>query len=82
MRSNGSSGSATRYALTHRETEILGLMLLGKTDREIARTLSLGRRTVSNHVSNVLLKMNAKTRTEAAVRAVVLGVVSPPQQEI
>jgi two-component system NarL family response regulator len=42
----------------------------GKPDREIAMILDVSQRTVSKHVENILLKMGAKSRTEAAVRAV------------
>lgn len=57
------------YELTKREVEILRLMADGKDNRDIASTLSINVRTVANHVSNILFKMNAKNRTEAAAIA-------------
>lgn len=41
----------------------------GKDNKEIASALSINIRTFANHVSNVLFKMNAKNRTEAAAIA-------------
>jgi two-component system, NarL family, response regulator LiaR len=54
------------FGLTRREFEILRLMADGLNNRAIARTLSIQERTVANHVSNILFKINAKNRTEAA----------------
>lgn len=58
------------YRLTFRELTVLALVAQGKTDRDIARTLSIGPRTAQTHISNILAKMSAETRTEAGVRAV------------
>ena len=52
--------------LTHREVEVLRLVAAGKTDREIAEELVIGVRTVTTHVSNILNKISAANRTEAA----------------
>lgn len=54
------------FGLTRRECEILRLMADGLNNRAIARTLTIQERTVANHVSNILFKVNAKNRTEAA----------------
>jgi two-component system, NarL family, response regulator LiaR len=53
--------------LTARELEIAELVAEGRTNAEIARQLGLSIFTVKNHVSNVLTKLHAQTRTEAAV---------------
>lgn len=58
-----------KYELTRRELEILKLVAEGKDNREIGKELAIDIRTVANHVSNLLLKMNAKNRTEAAAIA-------------
>ena len=58
-----------KYELTKREVEILKLMADGKDNKEIASSLSINIRTVANHVSNILFKMNAKNRTEAGAIA-------------
>lgn len=56
--------------LTPRESEVLKTMIRGKTtDREISEALCITERTVSNHVHRVLRKLQAKTRTEAVIRA-------------
>ncbi len=55
--------------LTQREVEVLRLVAAGKTDREIAEELVIGVRTVTTHVSNILNKVNAVNRTEAAAYA-------------
>lgn len=55
--------------LTTRETEILGLVALGRSNGEIARQLFISVKTVSVHVSNILVKVGAGSRTEAAAIA-------------
>jgi PAS domain S-box-containing protein len=57
------------YALTFRELTILGYLASGKTDKGIAEQLCLSIYTVNKHVANILGKMQATSRTEAAVRA-------------
>jgi DNA-binding NarL/FixJ family response regulator len=54
--------------LTPREQEVLRLLADGLTDREIAETLTVSPRTVETHVSNVLHKLGARNRAEAARR--------------
>ena len=61
--------------LTQREVEVLRLIAAGKTDREISEDLFIGVRTVSTHVSNILNKINAANRTEAASYANQQGLV-------
>jgi DNA-binding NarL/FixJ family response regulator len=56
-------------ALTDREREVLGLLVEGCTNREIARRLYISEKTVSVHVSNILAKLGARSRTEAAAIA-------------
>jgi DNA-binding NarL/FixJ family response regulator len=56
--------------LSPQERRILNLIAEGKTNREIAGELYLAEKTVKNYVSNVLVKLGLKRRTEAAVFAV------------
>ncbi|MFD6445163.1 response regulator [Promicromonospora sp. NPDC060204] len=61
--------------LTGRELEVLRLMAEGYTNREISGALSLVEGTVKNHVSTILLKLSARDRTNAVLRALHLGVL-------
>jgi DNA-binding CsgD family transcriptional regulator len=62
---------ASRYGemLTPRELEILALVAQGRSNSEIARQLFISAKTVSVHVSNILAKLGASGRTEAAALA-------------
>ena len=63
--------SAPSYpdGLTQREVEVLGLIASGKSNNDIAAELFISLRTVANHVSNILNKVGASNRTEAAIYA-------------
>ncbi len=63
-------------ALTEREREVLALVTAGKSNKEIAQTLSITVRTVDFHVSNILKKLEVASRVEAAVWAKEQGVAS------
>jgi NarL family two-component system response regulator LiaR len=56
-------------ALTERENDVLRLLALGKANKEIARELYIGEKTVKTHVSNILLKLGVQSRTQAALYA-------------
>jgi len=60
----------SRYApdLTAREAEVLALVADGRSNPDIARELGLSLKTVQNHVSHVLAKMQVRDRTQAALR--------------
>jgi DNA-binding NarL/FixJ family response regulator len=60
-------------ALTNRESEILGLIAGGATNREIAGTLFLSPHTVKEHTSTLYRKLGARNRTDAVQRAQRLG---------
>jgi DNA-binding NarL/FixJ family response regulator len=61
--------------LSDRELDVLRLLADGRTNREIAARLFLAEGTVKNHVTNVLAKLNARDRTQAALRARALGLL-------
>jgi|SRR5215211_7409622 len=55
--------------LTEREEEVLSLVAQGKSNQKIARELFVSLKTVRNHVSNILLKMQVADRAQAVIRA-------------
>src|SRR5918997_1687991 len=61
--------------LTGRETEVLELLARGKADKQIARELFIGESTVKSHVHSILSKLNVRSRTQAALYAVRVGLV-------
>jgi DNA-binding NarL/FixJ family response regulator len=61
--------------LSDRELEVLRLLGDGCSNREIATSLFLAEGTVKNHVTNVLAKLGARDRTQAALRGRALGLV-------
>lgn len=61
--------------LTNRETQVLRHIALGLSNREIGRSLTISVETVKEHVQNILRKINASDRTQAAVWAVKKGLV-------
>ena len=69
MRSPGGPGSGIDQ-LTSREREVLAELAKGKSNREIARTLTVSEKPVKAHVSAVLAKLGVQDRTQAALVAV------------
>ena len=65
--------------LTERETEVLRLLAQGQANKQIARSLNIGEKTVKTHVSNILAKLGVASRTQAALYAVHIGLVSAEQ---
>ncbi|MFJ4221897.1 response regulator transcription factor [Curtobacterium luteum] len=63
--------------LTPRELEVLGHLVEGCSNHEIARALAVTPRTVAAHVEHILVKLNATSRTLAAVRAERAGLYIP-----
>ena len=65
-----SSGGANDFDLTSREKEILKLVALGKSNKDIAEDLFLSIHTVKNHLKNILSKLSVGDRTQAAILAI------------
>jgi DNA-binding NarL/FixJ family response regulator len=61
--------------LTPREVEVLKEVATGKRNREIGETLFISEKTVKNHLSNILFKLQVNDRTEAAMLAARQGLV-------
>lgn len=61
--------------LSPREREVLQLLTQGQTNREIAENLIVSVSTVKNHVEHILAKLDVSDRTQAAVRAIELGLL-------
>ncbi|GAA4581960.1 LuxR family transcriptional regulator [Planotetraspora phitsanulokensis] len=62
--------------LTQRESEVLGLIAAGYSNRRIAEKLYITQKTTSTHVSNILAKLGVSSRTEAAAIAYRRGLVN------
>lgn len=63
--------------LTEREIEVLQLVAQGMGNKQIARVLHVGEKTVKTHVSNILAKLGVQSRTQAALYAVQIGLAFP-----
>ena len=66
-------------ALTEREIDVLRLLAQGQANKQIAHNLRIGEKTVKTHVSNILAKLRVPSRTQAALYAVRIGLVSADQ---
>ncbi len=65
--------------LTEREVDVLRLLAQGQANKQIAGNLRIGEKTVITHVSNILAKLGVPSRTQAALYAVRIGLVSTDQ---
>ena len=70
----GAHTQRDRFGLTPRERDVLGMVVAGKTDQQIADVLFVSRRTVTTHTSSLLSKLGVTSRTEAAAIAVREGI--------
>ena len=73
----GERSRRVHTALTDREREVLCLVASGATNRAVAARLFISPKTASVHVSRILTKLDATTRTEAAALAHASGLVQP-----
>jgi len=70
--------SLTQDELTARELQVLDLLALGDCNKSIARALALSLATVKTHLRTILMKLQARSRTEAAHKAYRLGLIAAP----
>ena len=66
------------FGLSRRELEVLALIAEGRTNREIGERLFISQKTVGVHVGNILAKLGASGRVEAAMVAIRLELVATP----
>ena len=79
MREVGTPRKEEHEDLTARETQVLELMARGEANKQIARAMGIGERTVKTHVSSVLRKLGVRSRTQAALYAARVGLVPPEE---
>lgn len=73
LRERGGDGPLRK--LSAREREVLAALSRGRSNREIARALSLGEQTVKSYVSSILTKLDLQDRTQAAIFGLQQGLV-------
>ena len=76
LRENAADVVPAAVDLTPRESQVLGLLAEGLTNKAIAQRLSISDHTVKFHVNAILGKLNAQSRTDAVVRATRQGLIS------
>lgn len=62
--------------LTNREKEVFELLVLNKSTKEISDYLGISEKTIRNHVSNVMQKLNVKNRSGAILELIKIGEIS------
>lgn len=75
------SRKAPPGSLTPREIDVLRLLARGKTNRQIAQEMHLSLSTVKGHLERLISKLGVSDRTQAAVKAVELGLTGPVPKE-
>ena len=65
-----------KWILTARELEVFELLVLNKSTKDIANFLGISEKTVRNHISNTMQKLEVKSRSQAVVELLKLGEIS------
>ena len=68
-------------ALSPRELDVLRLLAQGQTNRQVSQNLSVAVATVKNHVQHIISKLDVSDRTQAAVKAIQLGLIYDGEEE-
>lgn len=77
IQSSSSSGGKFSYGLTPRERQVLGMVVAGYPNKEIARSCSVSEQTIKHHLTRMFDKVGASTRVELAMLATRHGLVDP-----
>ncbi len=72
----GSKKNMSRNILTKREKEVFNLIVSNVSTKEIARKLGISDKTVRNHISNVIQKLEVQGRSNAIIELIKLGEIS------
>ena len=75
LRAKPKQPSPATASLTDRELEVIRLIAGGYSNKEIAQALGIAEGTIKNHVSNILMKLDARDRTRAVLRALEAGLL-------
>jgi DNA-binding NarL/FixJ family response regulator len=80
---NGADARLKRpFGLTKRELEVLALLITGCTNSQMARQLFVSEETIKTHMRHIMEKLMVSDRTEAAVKAVRLGLAQNPVSDL
>lgn len=66
----------SKKILTNRENEVFRLLIQNKTTKEIADALYISEKTVRNHISNVMQKLEVESRTAAVIELIKLNEIN------
>ncbi len=77
LRAHNKPETTERFNLTRRELEVVGLIVKGYSNRDIAKEFNLSEETVKRHLSNTFEKMGISTRLELAIMAIEKKLVAP-----
>ena len=72
----GSEVIVKNSILTKREKQVFEMLIINKTTKDIAKTLNISEKTVRNHISNTMQKLEVKSRSQAVVELIKLGELS------
>jgi len=76
------AGPAGLDELTRRENDVIRLVVLGRSNKEIGQELSISEDTAKKHVQTIMLKLGVSDRTQAAVKAVRAGLVDHQPEKV
>ena len=82
LRSQTSQENSDRFHLTRRELDVVGLIVKGMSNRDIAKQFELSEETVKRHLSNIFDKLNISTRLELAIFAISHKIVATADKSV